>query len=375
MNKIPQYTLIFILLLSVSVSSIIFANADVEKEELNVIEKKIEEVKNLFSQGEKKEKDMLEQIDVIDKEIDGSEKEIESLQSGINATFEKVQIAQKELDETQERIDVKNESFNERLRAIYKNGEAGYIEIMLGSDSFSDFMNNAEMVNRIYQYDVDFLENLKKQYKEIDVKKKDLEGYQNELVAKRRDVEDKQEQLEVSRGEAVNLRKEIANNNDLLAAQEKKLAEYADELIDKIKSIQSDEDYAGGVFAWPSPGYTRITSPFGYRIHPILKTKIFHTGTDIGVPANSKIVAVNEGTVIMAGWSGGYGKVVVIDHGGGIVTLYAHNNKLLVKKGDQVRKGQQISLSGSTGMSTGPHLHFEVRKDGAYIDSMIYLKE
>jgi len=358
-----------------SVSSIIFANVDVEEEELNAIEKKIEEVKDLFSQGEKKEKDMLEQIEAIDMQIDGSEREIESLQSDINQTYEKVKIAQKELDETQDRIDVKNESFNERLRAIYKNGEAGYIEIMLGSDNFSDFINNAEMVNRIYQYDVDFLENLKKQYKEIDIKKKDLEGYQNELVAKRKDVEDKQEQLEVSRGEAVNLRKEIANNNDLLAAQEKKLAEYADELIDKIKSIQSDEDYAGGTFAWPAPGYTRITDPFGYRIHPILKTKEFHTGTDLGVPANSKLVAVNDGTVIIAGWSGGYGKTVVIDHGGGIVTLYAHNNKLLVKVGEKVKKGQQISLSGSTGMSTGPHLHFEVRKDGVYIDPMIYLKE
>ncbi len=374
MGKTIKYTLIFVLILSLSISPFIFGNADTDKEELNVIEERINQVQELFTQGKNKEKDMINQIDVIDKKIDASEKEIVTLQNDIKDTEGKIDIKLGELEAKQEDISDRNDVFNDRLRAMYMNGEVGYIEIMLGSEDFSEFMNNADMVNRIYQHDVDFLEGLKAEYAELDLKKLELESFQNQLVAQKKSVEDEQSNLEISRGEAINLRKEIASNNELLAEQERQLQAYADELIEKINQAQSDDDYAGGVLTWPSPGHTRITDTFGYRIHPILKTKDFHTGLDIGVPANSKIVSANGGTVIMSGWSGGYGKAVVVDHGGGIVTLYAHNNQLLVRVGDKVAKGQQIAISGSTGMSTGPHLHFEVRENGEYVDPMIWLK-
>jgi len=126
---------------------------------------------------------------------------------------------------------------------------------------------------------------------------------------------------------------------------------------------------------WPAPGYTRVTSPFGYRIHPILKTKKLHTGIDVGIALGKDIVAAQSGTVIYSDWLGGYGKVIMIDHGGGIVTLYAHNSKLVVSEGDKVKRGQVVSKCGSTGMSTGPHLHFEVRENGKYVDPIKYVSK
>ncbi len=126
--------------------------------------------------------------------------------------------------------------------------------------------------------------------------------------------------------------------------------------------------------AWPVQGYTHVTDPYGYRIHPILKKKKLHTGVDLRAPMGTNIMAGAAGEVIHSGNLGGYGKVIMIDHGGGIVTLYAHNSRLVVNVGDEVRRGDIIAKAGSTGVSTGPHLHFEVRKDGKYQDPLPWIK-
>jgi murein DD-endopeptidase MepM/ murein hydrolase activator NlpD len=126
--------------------------------------------------------------------------------------------------------------------------------------------------------------------------------------------------------------------------------------------------------AWPVPGYSRISSYYGMRIHPIFKTKKLHTGIDIPAPTGTAITSAGDGTVIFSDWLGGYGKAVMIDHGGGMVTLYAHNSATNAKVGQTVKRGATIAKAGSTGNSTGPHLHFEVRKNGAYVDPIPWLK-
>ena len=125
---------------------------------------------------------------------------------------------------------------------------------------------------------------------------------------------------------------------------------------------------------WPVSGHTRISSPFGYRIHPIFKVKKLHTGIDIPAPTGTSIGAAAAGTVVYCDWLGGYGKAIMVDHGGGILTLYGHNSALVVSEGDTVSRGQTIAKAGSTGNSTGPHLHFEVRKNGSYVDPMPWLR-
>lgn len=130
----------------------------------------------------------------------------------------------------------------------------------------------------------------------------------------------------------------------------------------------------GGKMLWPTPGYSRITSDYGMRVHPILKTKRMHTGIDIAAPMGAKVVAALDGGVIYVGWNGAYGRTVIVDHGSGISTMYPHLSKSLVKVGQEVRAGQKIAEVGSTGWSTGPHIHFEVRKNGDPINPWPYLK-
>jgi murein DD-endopeptidase MepM/ murein hydrolase activator NlpD len=167
--------------------------------------------------------------------------------------------------------------------------------------------------------------------------------------------------------------KEILTDLKELERQEDKLLAQSKEIEKKIVSLQSSKKYIGGELSWPAPGYYKITSQYGYRNHPILKKKKLHTGIDIAVPKNSNVIAANSGKVIYSGYYGGYGNTVIIDHGGKISTLYAHNSKLLVKVGDEVEKDKVISKSGSTGLSTGPHLHFEVRENGQHVDPLKYL--
>ena len=126
--------------------------------------------------------------------------------------------------------------------------------------------------------------------------------------------------------------------------------------------------------AWPVPSSSRITSPYGYRTHPILRTRSFHSGVDIAAPTGTPIVAANDGTVIYSGTRGGYGKCIIIDHGGGTATLYAHCSQLLVSSGTTVSRGSTIAKVGSTGQSTGPHCHFEVRINGSTTEPMAYLR-
>lgn len=375
MKKIFTYSLTLVLIFSLSLSSLIFANnVEHDKKELNSITEKLGDVKDLLTQGQKKEKSLSEQINDLDKKIETTENEIKTIQNNIRKTEGEINETIDQLEETQEEIDGKNDILNARLRVMYKNGEVGLMEILLGSADFQELMSNIDMVKRIYQQDVELLKYLKTKYSEIDLQKMNLEGLKSDLTSQRNNEKTKQGELEVSRGKAAELRAAVEKDNKQLEKQIDDLNEYAKELAEKIREAQSNKEYVGGVLSWPAPGYTRITSKFGYRIHPILKVKKFHTGVDIGVPSNSAVVAANSGVVIHSNWLGGYGKVVMIDHGGGIVTLYAHNNTLLVKAGQQVNKGQAITKSGSTGNSTGPHLHFEVRENGEYVDPMKYFK-
>jgi murein DD-endopeptidase MepM/ murein hydrolase activator NlpD len=255
------------------------------------------------------------------------------------------------------------------------NGNVGYLELLLTSENVKDFLNRKDMIQSITDHDKELIKFMKEQKDIVDNKK-------NELQGQRASVEVTKSKLESRRNDLIKVTREkevlmSSLEKDIKAAEiayDKATQEYKDLGAQILKLQQETGPYSGGKMLWPVPSSGRITSYYGYRIHPIFKSKKLHTGIDIGVPTGSSIVAASEGRVIHSDWLGSYGKAVLLDHGGGIVTLYAHNSTLTVKKGQWVERGNTIAKAGSTGNSTGPHLHFEVRKNGAYVDPLPWVK-
>ena len=372
MKKIVTYVFMFALFASMITFGVTYA--DNEQQQLNNVNSQINQTKSQLNEGKKKENQLNSQIKQLESQINASEKDINNIKGSISKTVKSITTVQQNLVAVEQEMTTQNTNLQKRLRAMYKNGDIGLVQILLGSDNITDFMTNMDMVQKIFDNDVEVLKTMEEQHQKIENQKKELETLQAQLVAQKQKEADKQANLEVSRGKVANLKAQVATDNAQLEKQIDSLNAEADRLVDEIRKLQGDAAYAGGEFCWPSaatPHY--ITSPFGMRYHPILKVNKMHTGIDIRAASGTKIFAANSGTVIKAGWNNSYGNVVMIDHGGGIVTLYAHNSKLLVSTGDVVSKGQNIALSGSTGNSTGPHLHFEVRVNGEYKDPMGWL--
>jgi murein DD-endopeptidase MepM/ murein hydrolase activator NlpD len=253
------------------------------------------------------------------------------------------------------------------------------LEVAFQATSVSDFLSRFDMLEELVEQDVELLNEIEAQINEVEEKKAALEKQRNR-IKEIKDASENQKRLLAKK------QQEKKQWIEKVEQDKKEVEKYLDELerlsaqiAAQIKKIQQEraknsKNQFNGVFSWPTPGYTSITSEYGYRIHPILKTKRMHTGIDIGAPAGTSIKAVADGTVIFAGWLGAYGNATVIDHGGGISSMYAHQSSILVKENQDVKKGDVIGKVGSTGWSTGPHLHFEVRKDGDPINPWNYLK-
>ncbi|MDD3350092.1 MAG: peptidoglycan DD-metalloendopeptidase family protein, partial [Eubacteriales bacterium] len=316
------FSLITILIAALISSGFGYAAAD-SKEKLDELNAQIQKIEKELKEGKTKEKTLNSQISKLDKLITAAEGEIKNLSGKISTTSEKIDQVQGDLEQKKEEINKQNEEMNLRLRAMYKNGDVGIVEILLGSNSITDFMTNLDMAQRIFDNDVEVLETLEDQHKVLDTYRVQLTSLQDELSSQKQAKASQQDELEGSRGDVASLKAGVAKNNKVLEAQVDALNEEANALVAEILKLQGGGDYIGGEMAWPAPASTRITSPFGYRIHPVLGIKKLHTGIDIGVGSGKSVVAANAGKVIKAAWNNSYGYMIMIDHGGGIVTLYA----------------------------------------------------
>lgn len=376
MKKIKLISIILFSSLILNMGITFADNIDDLKNQQEEINKKREEVKSKINNAEKKIENVQAEIASLDKKINKTSNELRKVKNSINKVQSDIVITKKELNKAEKNVEDKNDTLNSRLRVMYKNGNVGYVEVLLGSEDFGDLLSRIDMVKRIASQDVELLKYMKEQRDIIANKKVQLENQKKVLTTKQREVQTKKNNLLSANRSKQQMMNDLKKDVKQLEKLEDNLYKQANALNSKIRKLQSSKKFVGGKYVWPTPGHYRITSPYGWRIHPIFKTKKMHTGIDISVGGKygEPIVATNDGTVILAGWVSGYGNTVVIDHGGGMTSLYGHNQTLKVRVGQQVKAGQVIAGSGSTGNSTGPHLHFEIRKNGRYVNPIPYVK-
>ena len=373
-KRIVTYLLV-LMILSLSVVQAYAGKIDDLKKDHKNMNKKMSDTKEQIKTLEKKSDDVSKQIKDLDLKVDIATTDLEIVEGELVIIGHDIDRTTLELEEAEIALEERKETFNQRLRVMYMNGSVGYLELLLTSANVKDFLNRKDMIQSITDHDKELIKFMKEQKDIVDNKKNELQGHRASIEVTKSKLESRREDLIKATREKENLMSEL--EMDIKAAEiayDKANQEYKDLGSKILKMQQETGPYSGGKMMWPVPASGRITSYYGYRIHPIFKTKKLHTGLDIGVPTGSSIVAASAGRVIHSDWLGSYGKAVLLDHGGGIVTLYAHNSALTVKKGQWVERGNTIAKAGSTGNSTGPHLHFEVRKNGNYVDPLPWVK-
>ncbi len=295
----------------------------------------------------------------------------EELQRQISEAQEHLRQTELALAEAVAEYNRMNELVKTRLQVMYKSSSTTMLDTLLESKSPVEFYERLHYMSVISENDSKLIQELEEARQDVELKKRLQEQAKEFLEEKASEKEERLRELSTSRsqieGEISRSKKEIAN----LEKEIDKQIEESKRLNSVIKSLSTKKKYAGGSMTWPCPSSYTITSSYGMRKHPVLRKYKMHTGIDIAADKGASIVAANSGTVIMAHYdTNGYGNMVVIDHGGGITTLYGHASKLLVKVGQEVKAGAVIAKVGSTGLSTGNHLHFEVRVNGETKDPM-----
>lgn len=340
------------------------------QEQLNEANGKLEEVQNELSEN-------LQQIQKLDEKITSSQTELDEMNI-------KIVNLQKEIDEVDAKLNVAEKSYNRqkeiletRLVAMYEAGDIQYLDVILSSKSISEFLSNYFLITEIARYDTELLEDIKVKKDEIELSKKKLDLNKEQYATIKQNQIKSAKILENTKSVRENF---IAKLSDKEKEIQEKIDEYNNQFAEVNREILSlamqgiDTKYIGGELAWPVPGYTRITSKYGMRTHPITGIYKLHTGVDISAPMGADFVAANDGIVVKAEYNGAYGNMVIIDHGGGVSTLYAHGSEIPVQVGQMVKRGETIVLKvGSTGYSTGPHAHFEVRLNGVVTDPIPYI--
>ena len=390
--------------------------AEEQKQEIRASESKVDMMEDAVAglNSEKKElqvaKDELsDTVEQLDAQLNNVQEVLTQLEEDIDRKTKQVENIKNRLREAEANQDEQYASMKQRIKFMYEKGDTAYITMVFGAQNLTDMLNKAEYIEEVSAYDRQLLnEYTETKYRVINLKDKleveqaslletqeqaEIQEYQMSMLIDQKNGEIEKYESEISTKEDAIKEYEamIASQNATIAALEasilkaereaealqKELEEsgLSDNDIDSSSSSKpvTTQQVFSGPFCMPAPSYTRVSDDYGNRIHPILGVKQFHNGIDFAAPGGSPILAAQSGTVIAAAYSSTMGNYIMINHGGGVITIYMHASALYVSAGQTVTKGQKIAAVGSTGRSTGNHLHFSVRVNGSYVSPWSYL--
>ena len=375
--------LVISMLISMFASGITFAaaaedDADSLQDKLSSLEEEKAAVQETIAELTKQADDVQATRAALQKEIDLTKQEIETVEAYIERLQQQIDVKTTELEAAEDALEEKEEQFAQTVRTTYEQGEISYLEVLLNSSSFSDLLMRMEIVSAIMEDNQKTVDEYTAAKEDIEQKRDDLQQTQDEQKDYQENLNYKVEDLAASEAEQAALQESIEAYKAESEAEYDRISSELQDVSNQLAELSRQAAANGsvpmgdGTLIWPTPSCTVTNSAYGYRVHPIYGTVKFHAGEDIPAGYGAEILAAASGTVVTAGWVSGYGNYTVIDHGGGLMTAYGHQSSFAVSVGDVVAQGQVIGYVGSTGNSTGPHLHFEVYVNGATVDPKSY---
>lgn len=358
------------------------------RQEVNSLKSNLTDIEALKAELEKSKNDLAAYVTQLDSELSGIQAKIAQYNTMITEKEQQIADTTEELNEAIKQQEDQYEAMKKRIKFMYERGDTFYMEMILSSSSLSDLVNKADYIEALSRYDRNKLDEYVETTEMVQLVKEKLEAEKEVLDEAKLAVEaeeasvssliwEKEAQLssvsaDISNKEAAIREYEamIAQQNEEIAALEKAVAEEKARL--EAQNAQA-RIYNGGMFAWPCPGYTRMSDDYGNRVHPIYGIEKMHNGIDLAAPSGTAILAAYDGDVVAAAYSSSMGNYIMIDHGSGLYSVYMHCSALYVSKGQTVTKGQNIAAVGMTGSATGNHLHFSVRLNGNYVNPWNYL--
>lgn len=357
------------------------------KEEKKALQSGLTNVKELKKQLEASKADLASYVAELDGNLSDIQAKINELKALIETKEQEITEKEAELETALATQQAQYEAMKSRIKFMYEKGDSLAMEVFFDSESFGEMLNKADYIEMLSGYDrkkldeyVEYanyvalckesLEEEKSVLDEAKAAQEEEEASLNELIAtKEQEIYQVSSDIQNKEAAIKEYEADIAAQNETISALEKAVAEERARL-----AAEQGRKYDGGVFTWPAPSYTRISDDYGNRMHPVLGIQKFHNGIDMAAPGGTPILAAYDGKVVAADYSSSMGNYVMIDHGDSLYTIYMHASALYVSKGQEVSKGAKIAAVGTTGRSTGNHLHFSVRLNGSYVNPWSYLR-
>lgn len=350
------------------------AQLEQAQRDLEAVRRKQKEVQNELADLAFQAEEAEAQLRLVEAELVQANANLAIVAAEYEEVSAELELVQAEVALAQARYAEKRKILGDRIRAMRENGPVDKLSVLFGAATFREFISRAEILATIARKDRELVEQMKAEKLALEEKQRQVEGRKTRLAALKAEAQEYQATVVAKREEREQVSRSLEDRRQALAAQLDEMERYGQQLAEQVAALVRELNRQAGVFA-PIPPVTPviITDHFGMRWHPILGTQRMHYGTDFAANYGQTVRAIEAGVVLQTSYDDVYGNLVIIDHGGGITSWYAHNSRILVSPGQAVSQGEAIALAGSTGWSTGPHVHLEIHVDGVQKNPLDYI--